>query len=671
MLELLKECLLDFPNFQAEKILKYFDKKNSTIKVLKSLVKKKNLIIRDLNEKIQLKNKELYIQSQKIVSSEEELTEYINKLFEQQEKERIIKRIVDNVRDTLDIQDVLDKITEEIGKLFKADRCAILIFNDKENTLEPKSLFSQGQSSGTISEIPDITLSKELYKEVVINRRQIVFPKIDKLFDSKELVELCKRNNLKYFISTPIVYKNIFLGTIFIQKTKYDLNYSKTNLDILKQITSQVSVAINQAILYKELQETIVRERTIKNITLAIRSTLDINKLFEIISKEIRELFNADRVVIASIKKQIECFTLELMTEDSILEKSKSSTEVCLKFDSSDNFFKAFFEEQKILSYSDIENSTIPEVLKKYYEKKELKSLLALPIKKNNENWGGIFLTTKDNRAWGENQIELLKTIADQINIAIRQADLFSKINETNKLKDEFISGMSHEFRTPLNAIIGFSELLENNIHKNQCPEQQKYIKNILISAQHLLKLINDILDLSKIDAGKLSLFTEKFNQKTIITQISSTLSEMAEKKQIQINLNLIDYVISADMKRFKQIMYNLINNSIKFTPEGGKINIYSYIENNCLTIEVEDTGIGISSKDQEKIFQRFSQIDSSMTRNQEGTGLGLALTKKLTQMHNWTIDFESESNKGSRFWFNIPLNQNVQKNFSDAEILN
>jgi PAS domain S-box-containing protein len=239
-----------------------------------------------------------------------------------------------------------------------------------------------------------------------------------------------------------------------------------------------------------------------------------------------------------------------------------------------------------------------------------------------------------------------------------------------NLAKSQFLANMSHELRTPLNAIIGFSEILADKTFGELNDRQLKYSNNILNSGRHLLQLINDILDLAKVEAGRVELMRNTFSVTKALSEVQTIVKTLANKKHISLEFEAAPDLPSlfADEAKFKQVMYNLLSNAIKFTPDGGKVFVVAAIQNatnadsslagESLRVAVTDTGIGIKVNDQERVFREFEQVDSSYGRQQQGTGLGLALTKRLVEMHGGRIWVESEGveGKGSTFIFLIPI---------------
>ena len=235
--------------------------------------------------------------------------------------------------------------------------------------------------------------------------------------------------------------------------------------------------------------------------------------------------------------------------------------------------------------------------------------------------------------------------------------DLNIQIEAASQAKSQFLANMSHEFRTPLNAIIGFTEVLQDAIPGPLNAEQQEYLGDIHNAGQLLLRLINDVLDLAKVEAGRLELFYETFLAAQVIRETLTTLRGAAEKKGLTLHSELPPDLglITADQIRFKQIMFNLLSNAVKFT-DHGNVTIASTLENGMLHVAVTDTGIGIRPEDLDKIFVEFSQVDASHARRHEGTGLGLALSKRLAEAHGGRIWVESQFGKGSAFHVALPL---------------
>ena len=246
--------------------------------------------------------------------------------------------------------------------------------------------------------------------------------------------------------------------------------------------------------------------------------------------------------------------------------------------------------------------------------------------------------------------------------VAERTEDLkrsYKEMEDVNRLKSEFLANMSHELRTPLNSILGFSEMLYEGMCGELTAKQTEYAEYIHKSGSHLLALINDILDISKIEAGKMEIKPAEFSVPAAIKETQAIIYPMAFKKRISIEVNIDDNIstIVADKRMFEQIMYNLMSNAVKFTGEGGYIKVNAVSNNYYLQTSVIDNGIGIKSEDIDLIFKEFKQADSSLSRKHEGTGLGLALTKRYVEMQGGSISVDSEYGKGSNFTFRLPVN--------------
>jgi len=244
--------------------------------------------------------------------------------------------------------------------------------------------------------------------------------------------------------------------------------------------------------------------------------------------------------------------------------------------------------------------------------------------------------------------------ILEQRNDELAEANV--RIKEADRLKSEFLANMSHELRTPLNAVIGFSEILESNDFGGLNAKQERYVGNILSSGRHLLRLINDILDLSKVEAGKMDLQLQEFSLETTIEDVVNIVQTLAQRKQQDLKARVpARLTLVADEGKVKQMFYNLLANAIKFTPEKGKVSIVAKAQDESITVAVTDTGVGIAKKDLPRLFQAFQQLDGSHSRKYEGTGLGLALTKRFAELHGGSLEVASVPGKGSTFTVTLP----------------
>lgn len=253
-------------------------------------------------------------------------------------------------------------------------------------------------------------------------------------------------------------------------------------------------------------------------------------------------------------------------------------------------------------------------------------------------------------------KLEAANRKLESLNENLKLANMRCKL--ASQAKSDFLSNMSHELRTPLNAIIGFSELLLDQRPGKSSKVQREYAQFIHESGRHLHSLINDVLDLSKVEAGKMELELSRVNLTDLLNGSLSMIQEKALKHGIALSLKADKKIktIQADERKLKQIIFNLLSNAVKFTLDGGKLGLEAKTNKKAVKITVWDTGIGIAPEDQERIFGEFQQVDSSFSRNYEGTGLGLALTKKLVELHGGKIWVESKLGKGSRFTFSIPI---------------
>ena len=288
---------------------------------------------------------------------------------------------------------------------------------------------------------------------------------------------------------------------------------------------------------------------------------------------------------------------------------------------------------------------------------------LTIPMFQGGEPIGGITVVRKQPGLFSDAHIQLLITFADQAIIAIENVRLFRELEAANRelaaasqQKSEFLANMSHELRTPLNAIIGFSEVLGERMFGELTEKQEEYLKDIHASGQHLLSLINDILDLSKIEAGRMELDLTEFDLPAAIENALMLVRERAGRRAIALHTSIDGGLgaVQADERKVRQVVLNLLSNAIKFTPEGGRIDVGAVSKAGFVEVSVSDTGVGISPDDHEAVFDEFRQVGTA-SKKVEGTGLGLSLCRRFVELHGGRIWVESQLGAGSTFTFTIP----------------
>ena len=293
------------------------------------------------------------------------------------------------------------------------------------------------------------------------------------------------------------------------------------------------------------------------------------------------------------------------------------------------------------------------------------RAILTVPLFLEERVIGALGVSRKTPGEFAPEIVRLLTTFATQSALAIQNARLFREIADKSRQleaasrhKSEFLANMSHELRTPLNAILGFSEVLAERMFGEVNEKQAEYLQDILSSGRHLLSLINDILDLAKVEAGRLELELGRFHLPTALDNALTLVRERATRHGITLTQTVDERLgdIVADERKVKQILLNLLSNAVKFTPEGGRVGLTATAADGVVTIAVSDTGVGIAPEDQAAIFEEFRQVGRDDTRKQEGTGLGLTLAKKFVELHGGRIWVQSQVGQGSTFSFTLPV---------------
>lgn len=315
----------------------------------------------------------------------------------------------------------------------------------------------------------------------------------------------------------------------------------------------------------------------------------------------------------------------------------------------------------------------------------ENNSFLALKLGIRNTVYGVVLLCKKEDNFYCDDDKNVATAIASVISYKIKDVELSEIVNiqlkalkdgfaqtreayktieqqnlkilEADKVKTEFLANVSHELRTPLNAIIGFSEILSNGFYGSLTEKQSEFVSDINVSGIHLLGMINELLDISKLEAQAMTLNKTEFLISQAIVEVVNTVKPLASKKSVLIKVNVDeDMKVFADSQKIRQILYNLLSNAIKFSPENGEIFVDLKSTKNSFTIEVKDMGIGIASIDQKRIFEKFVQLENAYTKKESSTGLGLTITKEFVEMHGGNISVKSSIGQGSTFIVKIPI---------------
>lgn len=587
----------------------------------------------------------------------------------QAQQEAIINRIVQAMRGTLVLDEVLQTTVEQLHLALKVSRC--LIFQPDASG----QMCVYHVSVATVERESFIGVKCTLYpyyKETLAQGEPVVINRIDASLPL-EIQDIAKVCEIRAMMIAPLWYQQSYFGGIILHQCDRERQWTADEISLLKAISAQCAIAIHQAQMFRQVQHQAQRERTLNQISRALNSSLDPDYILQEIAKLTGECFGVERVIIFTLKaEQIQVLNEWRVSDQvvSLLDMRVPTSEWPDLLDPTSEFnCRRPFHAP---NYAEVPPT--PSRLMQIQEAQTL-SVLSAPIFIRDQPFGGISLhTTTTYRAFTYDEIHLLQGIADQAAIALYNAQSYELLEElvkertqeleqekllseaANRAKSEFLSNMSHELRTPLSGILGFSSILLEQIFGPLNAQQQIYIESISTCGEHLLALISDMLDLSRIEAGKQELSLETLLVQEVCQSCLSLIKEQAYRQGLQLSLAIAPDVTTciADPRRLKQILVNLLSNAVKFT-ESGSVTLRVEQTEGVIAFSVIDTGIGIAQEAQSLLFQPFQQLDSGLNRKYEGTGLGLALSRKLAQLHGGDITLHSELGRGSCFTLHLP----------------
>jgi signal transduction histidine kinase len=565
-----------------------------------------------------------------------------------------------------DIQPVLDTVAENAARLCDATDAAIMRVNGDKFWL----VASHGPNPILrADEGRPITRGRHVGR-AIIDRETIHIHDLSSTEAQAEFFETraAAHAGIRTVLVTPLLRKGIAVGAILIQR-KEVCPFSEKQIKLLETFADQAVIAIENVRLFKELDQrtnelthSVGELKALGEVGQAVSSTLDLETVLTRIVSHAVQLSGTDGGAIYEYDEQSEEFLLRAtdhMEEELITALRANPPRL------GDGVVgRAAASREPVQIPNILEERAYAPRMRQMLERFGFRASLAVPLLREDRIIGGLVVRRKSTGEFRPEVIDLLKTFATQSVLAIQNARLFREIEEkskqieaANRHKSEFLANMSHELRTPLNAIIGFSEVLGERMFGELNEKQAEYTNDILSSGRHLLSLINEILDLSKVEAGRMELEVATFDLPLAIDNARTFVRERATKHGISLDVTVDERLgdFTGDERKIKQILLNLLSNAVKFTPEGGRIGIKARQADGSVEISISDTGIGISPEDQAKIFEEFRQVGGDYAHKREGTGLGLTLAKKFVELHGGRIWVESEVGKGSTFSFTLP----------------
>jgi signal transduction histidine kinase len=570
-------------------------------------------------------------------------------------------------RSTFDLQPVLETLVENATKLCGADKGFIYRFDG--------ALFRLVVTYGTTPEVKEFIEQNPippgrgtLVGRIALEGRPIQIP--DVAADLEYTHPMALPAGWRTMFGVPLYREGALVGAIAIQRDEVR-PFTEKQIALVTTFADQAVIAIENVRLFTELQDrtrelarSVEELKALGDVGQAVSSTLDLETVLETIVTRAVQLSGSDSGIVYEFDEDTQTFRARAthrVTSEHL--EVLRATPIRLG-EGAVGHAGVIRTPVQVPDVADETQFVAPQT-RALLVQEGLQSLLAVPLMREERVLGGLVILRRQLGAFSAEVVATLQTFATQSVLAIQNAQLFREleaksreVEAASRHKSEFLANMSHELRTPLNAILGFSEVLAERMFGEVNEKQAEYLEDILGSGRHLLSLINDILDLSKVEAGRLELERGRFHLPTALDNALTLIRERATRHGITLTQTVDERVgdIVADERKVKQILLNLLSNAVKFTPAGGRIGLTATATAEAITISVSDTGIGIAPEDQAPIFEEFRQVGRDDARKQEGTGLGLTLAKKFVELHGGRIWVQSQVGQGSTFTFTLPV---------------
>ena len=484
--------------------------------------------------------------------------------------------------------------------------------------------------------------------------------------------ELSREIGIRSALSVPMLREGVAVGAIAVGRAEPG-SFSDPHIELLKTFADQAVIAIENVRLFKELEarthdltRSVGELTALGEVSRALSSTLDLETVLQTIVVRANEIAGTAGCTIWEYDDAREEFRLRASDypdeDDAAVLQAVARVTTIRK---GQGVTTLVMEGRQPVQIPDITVvGTFESPIRRPLIDAGHRAVLAVPLLSEEEVIGVLAVTRKTPGEFEPETVRLLSTFATQSALAIQNARLFLEIEDKSRQlevasqhKSEFLANMSHELRTPLNAIIGFSEVLAEGMFGEMNEKQAEYLRDILESGRHLLSLINDILDLSKIEAGRMELELTNFDLPGAIETALILVRERASRRGIALGKTMDERLgtVRGDERKVKQVLLNLLSNALKFTPEGGRIDVRAIVNEGMAEVSVADTGVGIAPEDQGAIFEEFRQVGTA-DKKVEGTGLGLALSRKFIELHGGRIWVKSQVGQGSTFTFTLPV---------------